>query len=179
MIAPRIALLAGALVLTASIDLFAQQEPPVAPGDRVRVTAWSVVPGRPVGTIVSLGADTCVVALEGRAEPLMLPLASVTRLEVSRGQRSNVGKGALTGGLIGTALGLLVGGYVSTDPEFFGEDAFAKTVAVLGGVGAGVGLLIGAMSRSDRWQEVPLDRLRVSTVPHRNGGLAIRVSVAF
>ncbi len=152
---------------------------PVAPGDRVRVTAWSVVPGRPVGTVVSLGADTCVLEVEGRAEPLTLPLASVTRLEVSRGQESNVGKGALTGGLIGAAFGLFVGLIVGSDPEFFGENAFANSVAVLGGAGIGVGAIIGSLSTSDRWEEVPLERLHVSIVPQRHGGLSVSAAIIF
>jgi hypothetical protein len=66
MITPRNALLVAALVLTVWVDLFAQQEPPVAPGDRVRVTAPDEVSGRFVGTVMEIGADTCVLEVEGR-----------------------------------------------------------------------------------------------------------------
>ncbi len=90
MIVPRIVSLVAALVLTAQADLFAQQEPPVAPGDRVRVLAPTIVAGeRLVGTIVSMGPDTCVLEIEGRSDPTALPVAPVTRLEVSRGQKSH------------------------------------------------------------------------------------------
>jgi hypothetical protein len=87
--APRNVLLVAALVFTASVDLFAQQEPPVALGDRVRVTAPTIDPDQLVGTLVALGADTCVLEVEAGADPLTLPLASVTSFEVSRGRESN------------------------------------------------------------------------------------------
>ncbi len=106
MIVPRFALLVAALLLTATVDLFAQQEAPVAPGDRVRVAAPTEVSGRFVGTVMEIGADTCVLAVEGRAEPLALPLASVTKFEVVRGQQSwGWWKGALIGLFGGAALG--------------------------------------------------------------------------
>lgn len=57
MIAPRIALLVATLILTASVDLIAQQEPPLAPGDRVRVTAGTIDRDPLVGTLIALGAE--------------------------------------------------------------------------------------------------------------------------
>jgi hypothetical protein len=180
MIAPRIASLVAALVLTASVDLFAQQEPPVAPGDRVRVTAPNEVSGRFVGTVMKIGADTCVLEVEGRAEALALPLASVTSLEVSRGRKSNILKGAGIGLLIGGAVGIVAGVAACSGD---GCEYAGATVGSLGAIGAGVGLLIGtsagASSSGELWEPVPLDQLRVTIAPHPRGGLAIRVSVAF
>jgi hypothetical protein len=45
--------------------------------------------------------------------------------------------------------------------------------------GAAVGLVVGAFTKTDRWEEVPLDRLRVSIVPQRDGRFALGVSVSF
>ncbi len=183
MIAPRITSLVVALILTASADLFAQQEPPVAPGDRVRVSRLGTVPPL-VSTVLAFKADTLVLDAEDRVAPLEVPLSLVKKVEVSRGQKSNAVSGALWGGLVGAAFGAILGvaawsGSDSDDFISFGPEAVAVGAGVLGGVGAGVGLLIGAATRSDRWEEVPLDRLRVNMVSRRNGGLAIRLSLAF
>jgi hypothetical protein len=42
-----------------------------------------------------------------------------------------------------------------------------------------VGGIIGAFIKTDRWEEVPLDRLRVSFAPQRDGRFALGLSVAF
>jgi hypothetical protein len=88
--APRIASLVAVLVVTAPLALVAQQEPPVAPGDRVRVSAPSVVEMRVVGFVASLDRDTLVLNAEGGAVLLTVPFASVTALEVYRGRKSRV-----------------------------------------------------------------------------------------
>jgi hypothetical protein len=41
--------------------------------------------------------------------------------------------------------------------------------------GALVGGIIGGSSTSDRWEEIPLDELRVSLLPERHGGFAVGV----
>lgn len=182
---PRIASLVAALVLAAPFNLLAQQAPIVARGARVRVRAPSVSRDRLVGTVVEMGTDTCVLEVEDWAEPLALPLASLETLEVSRGTKSNAGKGAFTGGAVGWLFGLALGargaeGADEDDPHVWGlvegQGDVWTVAAIGGGVGATVGLLIGEMTRSDRWEEVPLDRLRV--VPTRDRrGLALSVSM--
>lgn len=177
MIALRILSLVVALVLTAPAVLFAQQEPPVAPGDRVRVTAPTEFSGRLVGTVMEIGADTCVLEAK-RAEPLALPLASVTMLEVSD-QKSWP--------ITGAAVGALLGGIIWATAEYAGciyrcSPEKAKEDALLGGakgvaVGAGIGALIGSAIKTDRWEEVPLDRLRVTIVPQRRGGFVVSASI--
>jgi hypothetical protein len=176
MIAPRIALLVAALVLTAPVDLFAQQEPPVAPGDRVRVTAPTIDPDPFVGTLVSMGADTCVLEIEGRAEPLALPLASVTSLEVWRERESKLAQGAAIGVLIGGAVGAALGAAVCRV-----EDEVCAVPS--GGIGASVGLLFGLLvgeeSGRDRWEVVDLQSVRVSLTPLGRRGLAVSASIRF
>ena len=52
--------------------------------------------------------------------------------------------------------------------------------ALVGGaIGAGLGAGIRLAVKSDRWEEAPLDRLRVSVLPQRGGGLGLGVSVRF
>ncbi len=69
--------------------------------------------------------------------------------------------------------------------EFFMGSACRQSDAVAGGAGVGVlvggllGLGIGALIKTDRWEEVPLDQFRVSLVPQWNGGRALGVAVSF
>jgi hypothetical protein len=51
---------------------------------------------------------------------------------------------------------------------------------VFGVGGAIVGGLLGAFVwKTDKWEEVPLDRLRMSVVPQRDGRHGLGVSIAF
>ena len=204
---PGTASLATALALTASANLFAQEGPPVAPGDRVRVAAPNIVrelmterqrrsllgpPPQICGSVVAMRADTLVVKIQGSDAPTAFPVSSVTKLEVSRGKKSNAGRGALIGGtaLAALALGLSIGdmGRECPPPEpgnpfsgFWCEetdigDVFAATL-LCGGLGAGLGALIGWAGKSDRWEEVPLDGLRVSLTPQGRDRLTVSVSL--
>ena len=143
---------------------------------------------RLVGTLVAVSADTFVLEVEGRADPLALPLVSLTKFEVSRGQKSRVGKGALIGGVVGA---LIVGGVLGglsielcmtiREQNFVGNCWLnVPILAGLGGaVGAGVGAGIGAASGpADRWETVPLDRISVSLRP-RGGGLEVSAKFVF
>jgi hypothetical protein len=204
---PSTASLATALALTASANLFAQEGLPVAPGDRVRVAAPNIVrelmterqrrsllgPPPPIyGSVVAIRADTLVVKIQGSDAPTAFPVSSVTKLEVSRGKKSNAGRGALIGGTVFAALALGLGiadmGRECPPPEpgnpFAGfwceETEIGHVVAatlVCGGLGAGLGALIGWGAKSDRWEEVPLDGLRISLTPQGRDRLRVSVSL--
>jgi len=47
--------------------------------------------------------------------------------------------------------------------------------AIVGAAGGIVGYFI----KTDRWEEIPLERLRVSLTPQRDGGFALGFSVRF
>ena len=140
------------------------QEQPLAPGDRVRVSAPKVNSKPFVGIIDALDADT--LFLENQ---ITLPLASVTKIEVSRGRKSKAGTGAGIGALVGAGTGAAMGFSDGDDPPLFSEgEPFlfsAEQKAGLGaiaggGIGAIIGALIGANQKSDRWEEVPLEKVR-------------------
>jgi hypothetical protein len=62
----------------------------------------------------------------------------------------------------------------------FGPGFAAGAGFVVGGLGGAlIGALIGSASKTDRWQEVPLDRLRVSLGPQRDGRFGLGASVRF
>jgi hypothetical protein len=130
-------------------------------------------------------ADTLVVETKGHI--LALPPDSVTKLDVSRGRKTNTGTGAgiglLVGGIVGAVIGYAsyeecVGGWACLGDLGPGFNVVAG--GVIGGLGGLVtGAFIGLAIETDRWQEVPLDRLRVNFGPQRDGRLGLGASVKF
>jgi hypothetical protein len=182
------AALAFSLVVPLS-TLSAQQPPSV--GDRVRVThgcttgtAYGGGTRRTCqtdsGLLVTVTANSLAVA-EGTDETVFA-LDSVSSLEVSSGKRRRVGRSMLIGSAIGGGVGALIGAI------YFANDCSESGVCSLAGaavgaiVGVPLGLLVGGVAgafvKTDRWEEVPLDRLRVSFAPKRDG-FAFGLSVAF
>ena len=158
----------------APTEIAAQELLPLEPGVRVRVTAPDCgLSGWPT-EFRALRADMLVL------ETTECPMASVTSLDVSRGQKSHARLGAGIG-FAAVALGTVV--YCKT-VEFSGcvpydSDltlAFAFIFGALGGVAGGI---TGYFIKTDLWEEVPLERLRLSLAPQREGGFALGVSVRF
>ena len=167
----------------------------LAPGARVRLYASQTADGRYgrfAGSVVRSDSDSLVLRTAD-AVRVAAPWPSITRLEVSRGRKSHGGRGAAFGALIGIPLGAVVGlaTYEECVPQggswidfscFMvpSEGQTALIGAILGGGGGALlGWIIGASSKTDRWEEVPLDRLRVSFVPQRDGRFALGASVRF
>ncbi len=142
------------------------------PGDRVRVTAPDVGINKHTGQLKAMGADTLTV------DTLRVAVASVTRLEVQRGRKSwGAGKGALVG--LGAAVPFLVVAVAIPDCGSNAgcfDDWFAMGAVILF---PAIGAITGALVKTDRWEELPLDQLRVSFVPQRDGRFAFGLSVAF
>ena len=157
----------------------AQEPPPVKVGDRVRVTAPGLgVPSRD-GTLRLLDADSLVMRPNGGRSRLVIPLASVTRFEVHRGRKSRAPIGALVGALALGAYGFAIGddsGLDCAEGPCIGRGPVAATGAVAGLL---LGAVIGALIKTDRWEEVPLDQLRVTFVPQRDGRFAFGLSLRF
>ena len=171
----------------------------IRPGARVRVTtsppnpcpAWNTrctrdrLPRHYVGTFVAWKADTLVVETKGHI--LALPPDSVTKLEVSQGQKRNTREGVLIGLLVGGVVGAVIG-YASYEECVggwaclgdLGPGVNVVAGGVIGGLGGLVtGAFIGLAIQTDRWREVPLDRLRVSLGPQRDGRYGLGASVRF
>jgi len=176
-------ILALALSVGGPSVALAQQGPRISRGDRVRVvtTTWG---GRAsTATVEAVRPDTLVLGRSrpGGRESVVVPLTSIERLEVSVGRKSNAGKGALTGAIVGGSLGLILGIAAwagSDDGDFLqvGPEAVPVSVAFFGGGGAILGTLIGALSHSDQWSPVPLEDLQLGLGPVQ-GGVAVGASV--
>jgi hypothetical protein len=121
--------------------------------------------------VLELRPDTLVLDRDGE---LAIPLASISKLEVSRGLKSRT----VLGGAIGFAVGFLPifvacqkGGCGDVDGAACCLEMGVWTGTLTGVVGG----LLGS-KKVDQWEEVPVDRLRVSIVPHRHRGIAIVAS---
>jgi hypothetical protein len=169
---PTITLLALAQTFGISTEALAQDTPPIAEGQRVRVSTESGATHEGLVTAISAGG----LQLQGEDGSLRfsVPIASMTQLEVSRGQRSKAGVGFLVGAG-GGVLGTLVycGG---ENCLFFDEDLTPAMALIWGTVGGVVGALVGWTIKADRWEGVPLDRVRVS-FPHGSGRFGLGFSV--
>lgn len=161
---PRTLFLALAALALAAPAPAEQQDAaaPVAPGTRIRLT--SCYDARALGCRVSRGtlsawrADTVVVRPEGRAEPLGVPAAWVTRIEVSRSRGSATSRGIV----VGLVPGLVMLAATAVWPRLDGTGggctrACAMTaslgVSVFGGA---IGAFIGSGIRTERWRRLPL-----------------------
>ena len=172
----RAVLVYAVLALTLQPPLVAQQAPSVDPGQRIRIsydcrnrTSPTEAKGadcrRSVGTFVTRRGDT--LALATKSSTVNYPLTTVARIELSRGRRSHSFAGMGVGFLVGT---VAVYGLISSS-ESVASGAVGMALAVLfgGGPGAGLGAFVGSRVVTEGWQDVELDRLRVSIIPHRNG----------
>jgi hypothetical protein len=185
--AARLLLALSALV---SLDsLSAQRQPTIHAGARVRISAPSEGYRGLIGTVSGYDGGDIVIKPGNEQSSVSVPLTSITTFKRSRGLKSNAGQGALIGSIVGGAFGALFA--AATYRECVGEGwdclmhpESAGQAAVYGGtilglLGAGIGALIGANEKTERWEEVPLDQVRVSIVPHRDGRFAFGLSVSF
>jgi hypothetical protein len=148
----------GAVLGTTGCAPAMQHDGVLRPGKTVRLKTTERGARWVRGELVSLDAESLRVAPEGRADTVVA-LMQVRRLDVSRGRRSRVGRGALLGTGIGAAAGLIVALIAvpseSSSDHFITTDAVRFVVTLLGAVaGAGTGVVVGALSRAERWVEV-------------------------
>jgi len=152
------------------------QEPAV--GERIRVRTTSNIP-QVVGTLETRESDYLVVRTT-ESGPMNIAWADISRLQVSRGTKSNAGKGALIGAGVGlgSATALTIGVCSSPDADC-SEDGGAIVLGFTMFVGGGalVGALIGLVARSERWVDVPPDRWQIEVAPDPNGGVAVGVNL--
>lgn len=159
-------------------------------GMRTRVTSPALGPGRSVARVLGYRADTLMLRPDGTQDSVAVPFAQVTRLDVSRGRKTNVRKGLLIGLLGGATLGA-VSAYAAYEEDSCEAnqficigDMFSRSEetlmggAVVGLLGAAVGGVVGAIWRTERWERAPLGSSagRVGLAPARGGGLALAVS---
>lgn len=142
------------------------------------------------GTFERAAGDSLVLRGENFQENgndrFVLPLSSILRLQAWGGRRGHAITGLLIGGVIGIAGGAAAGAALCTssggglEPDCADPPVPEVAGGVIGGlVLGGIGALIGRSIKTDRWEEVPLDRLRVGLVSQPSETLALGLSMQF
>ena len=137
-------------------------------GDKIRVTAPGELIGKRTGIVTDITGDS--LRFMHRDSTINISLASLSRLEVSTGQKRFAGRGALIGaGSLGLTLGLVM---MSTDENcssdegwcidlFSRSDSFKLGLvsgALLGGVS---GAIIGHFIIRDRWEKIEFEPISI------------------
>ena len=183
------AALLGLAVLGSFAPLAAQQAPHLTPGQRVRVTIPSALE-KQRATVLAMAADSITLSLDTRGDffakthrQVIVALGSLSSLEVSNGTANNAAIGAVIGGAAGAIFGVIEvkrendachrrGGWFC--------DLLPPAAGLLLGVPvAGIGTLVGLLVRTERWEKVPLDRLRLGIVAQPSGRLGLGAALAF
>src|SRR5687767_7275404 len=178
-------LILPAVVLAGAAVAGASDVPSTWPitGEKVRVRTVAGA-NHSKGVVVQTDAESLTVSLGSGRPPVRIPLASIERLKVARGRRSAAREGASIGGLTGAVLGgLAVAGLAHALCEYDSTctgswEGYAVGMGVLGAGGAGVGALAGLAIKKDRWERVPVTRVRVGVGPAL-AGAGLRVSLAW
>lgn len=180
-----------------STDVVAQENSLVEIGDVMRITAPGHGLDEQHARFLRLYRDTLTVQADTQ---LTLPLASVTRLDVSRGLSSRptlvgIVAGAVAGVLVGIAVApdddteINSGGAVETADPQIGNSGGTGGSSTLSGaavapiagalIGAFVGGLVGKPFCRHNWRAIPLHELRLISSQQRGAMLAIGLSVPF
>jgi hypothetical protein len=137
----------------------------------------TVVTGRDrlIGKVLAFDDKTLTLQITGQADPTLLRRGDITTVAVSSGRRSR-GKGALIGAGVGAGASMVMG--LTGDPEGFVTPAGAAVLSAI--VLVPLGALFGqGITPSERWKDVPLDRIRLSVHPVRGRGLGVSLALAF
>jgi len=169
--------------LSPFVDLSAQEPAGIERGARVRVTA----PGclrimQQEARFEVLRGDTLVVVTDSVAR---CPLTYVTRLDVHRGRGvSETRLAAMSfGGLaLGAGIGWVIGKVIDASESEGGLQlhlAPGYGAAIGAPIGWVVGTVAGLLIKTDKWENVPLDRLRLQPVATPDGRFGLAASVRF
>jgi hypothetical protein len=100
---------------------------------------------------------------ESQAAPVAIPKAAIEKLEISTGQHGNAGKGALIGLGVGAIGGGIIGAADASNCNnsqsfclFSSGGEMAASAIAFGAIGNVLGAVVGAISRSDRWESAPV-----------------------
>lgn len=178
----RPALLALLLGGTAWSQVLAQKPTLVQPGQRVRVHSALARTPELIGGVQAIGPDTLVVRYVeggGASAATAIPLAYISQLEVSRGQHSRWLRGLVIGLAAGATTGVILGATSEGDWLFSKSDLALMGAVVMAPVGGAVGLVVGALTKSERWETVPVPRpvKGVTLGPKPRAALGLRLTL--
>ena len=150
----------------------APARPPVPPpfqipsGTKVRLSSTALPGGVVEGRVGSSTDEALGLVLPGPADapfgtPVLVPRASVTRLQVSVGYRRYTLHGAALGALAGAAAGAAWEVDPATCDSYSSETFCSRGEAVaIGALSfAAIGALVGHLVKTERWQNVSVEAL--------------------
>jgi hypothetical protein len=140
-----------------------EDAPPVRPGDRIRIAAATLSETPVEARVVDADRTSLRIEVSSLKTPVVVPLSSIRHRDVSRGRRSKVGRGALIGAASAAAFmsALIAIACATTDEDCGGDGGeIVRAIAYVTVAGAAAG---GAAFHEERWELVPLDRLRAAS----------------
>lgn len=179
--------------ITCASGARAQENQPLVPGSRLRATvafADSTTHQADLrvihGDLVSWENERLRLRENTRGDTLEVALVRVKRLEVSRGLRGHSAEGVAIGLVAGVAIGVPLGlaafkGQEDNLLSFGSSGQWALAYgAGFGVLGALVGALVGSAHKSEEWQLVPAEQIRVRLgVRSQAGGALLAVGLDF
>ena len=169
---PRYPMLGFVVILLVLPSGLHAQAPTLTPGSRVRV--WPACPASTparacspvIGQFLGFQGDSLLIQEDG-GPPRVIPGDPAMRLEVSAGRRGHTLLGLGVGTLTGLATGAALVSSCTTGSEDDGLCNIYYLITVP--AGAGLGSILGALIRTDRWQSVAASRisLNILPMPHR------------
>lgn len=170
-----------------ALPLSAQAQPVVTVGSKVRLRIPAghgrFLP-RFDGTVVRISGDTLTLRPKSGGGSRLYTPSHESQLLVVTAQRSAAGRGTV----IGALTGVLAAGFVATLASactgsdnggvcFIRRNTALRNTIILGGGGAGIGAMIGALRPRRTWARTWMPRLE-SGAPGA-GGVRLEVSIAF
>ena len=139
---------------------------------KTRVRVHVSLPSRwwMIGEVIKMTPDTLVIQ-RGR-KLVSVPRSAISNIEVSLRQHRNTGKGLV----VGLALNALLWGSFDADEETIGAAYFMMIMTPSLLI---IPTFIGAMIKSDKWVEVPPQRLNLSLAPTSTKGLRAALTFNF
>lgn len=131
---------------------------------KVLVTAPALLEKPIWGRLEQIRGDTLVVRQFRNKEQMFVPVSEIQKLEVSTGMRGRTGKGLALG--LGISAVIMTLGIVSASKDQSDLAGIQVVAAMVFSVPVlGICTLLGALSRTDHWVEVPTDRLDLGLRP--------------
>lgn len=152
----------------------AQDTPVAKPGSRIRVTAPECQLQEKTAILISLESGRFSATVDN--EDVECPVGTLTRLEVSQGERK-WWKASLLGLGAGAVVGVVAGSTVYDSKEGSAVAEAAAIAALSAGVGFLAGTIIGVIRGTDDWEEVLLPTVQPSEVLSTGNRLKIGFSI--
>ena len=165
-------------------EISSAQDPSLAAGTRVRVTAPAADLKNHVTIVSEVRGDSVTVGVRGGSRTVAV--SDITSLQVSTGQRRRVLVDAMLGFGIGAVTGAALGAASYEECEDWGcflaprnrGAAAAEGAVILGAAGVVTGAIVGLFHRTDIWERRTLP-VRAAVRPSRTGGVTLALSRTF